>query len=654
MRKTRTTSFKSKFKNTQATILNPDEDDDDFITPPRDMIHRSSSSEQFSYSDLSLVENKDNTDNNKDFSDKNDQNVNQCQVHQENEFEFNDNEVDYTLDDDNIDFQKEESHVTHDYVSPGGSSYWIPVVSDNIKPKINSIFDSYTSALSMYYNYASLAGFDVRLGLFRTTESDITTQRHLLCNWEGKPTTAMDPQHNKIQRRKDTFRCECKEKIVFTLVHGTNKYNVVEFVEQHNHKLFGKDNMFLSRTKRKLDYTQEIFIYNLPKQNIGASRAHRLYSGLQGGSDIRGGFVSDFKNSTRNLNSYIGVRDAKFLVVKMLERKKNIPSFSFDFKVVEKKLNSISWADETAKYNYNAFGDVVSLDATFSMNKYDMVFVPFTGIDNHKKCVTFRVGLLSREDASSYSWLLRAFLKAFKKQPTLVLTDQDPALNKAVNEITSQLATTSAFRKRFHSIIWNSKLEPHDFEKEWKSCLNEFNISNNKWLQEMYGLRRRWVPAFFKDIPMSGLMRTTSLSEGQNWLFQNNTLTGFYLLMFMMTFEGVMERQRRNEVVNDFNIATTLPRFITYSPIEPHASKVYTRKNFYQVQKEISDFDNTCFQMSVTFNNGVDTIIVLEKQKNITTRQPSSPIVDDKLEEYHYDRLTKDTQYIIHYYFNTA
>lgn len=225
----------------------------------------------------------------------------------------------------------------------------------------------------MYYNYASLAGFDVRLGPFRTTESGITTQRHLLCNREGKPTSkvdTLDPQHNKIQRRKDSFRCECKSKIVFILVHGTNKYIVAEFVEQHNHKLFGKDNMFLSRTKRKLDYSQEMFIHNLSKQNIGASRAHRLYTGLQGGSDICGGLVSDFKNSTRNLNSYIGSRDAKFLVRKMLERKKSIPGFSFDFKVVEKKLNAIFWADETSKYNYNAFGDVVSLDATFSMNKY--------------------------------------------------------------------------------------------------------------------------------------------------------------------------------------------------------------------------------------------------------------------------------------------
>nr|KAJ0202828.1 hypothetical protein LSAT_V11C500245300 [Lactuca sativa] len=148
-----------------------------------------------------------------------------------------------------------------------------------------------------------------------------------------------------------------------------------------------------------------------------------------------------------------------------------------------------------------------------------------------------------------------AFLKAFKKQPTLVLTDQDPALNKYFqchhigfcmwhitkklpnkmnifynqNTITSQLATKSAFRKHFRSIIWNSKLEPHEFEMAWQSYLHDFNISNNKWMQEMYWLRRRWVPAFFKDIPMYGLMRTTSLFEGQNWSLQNNTLTGSYL-----------------------------------------------------------------------------------------------------------------------------
>ena len=64
-----------------------------------------------------------------------------------------------------------------------------------------------------------------------------------------------------------------------------------------------------------------------------------------------------------------------------------------------------------------------------------MVFVPITGIDNHKKCVTFGAGLLSKEDCDSYSWLVKAFLKTFTKPPTLMLSDQDPTLSKAIKEL---------------------------------------------------------------------------------------------------------------------------------------------------------------------------------------------------------------------------
>nr|KAJ0211123.1 hypothetical protein LSAT_V11C400172780 [Lactuca sativa] len=190
------------------------------------------------------------------------------------------------------------------------------------------------------------------------------------------------------------------------------------------------------------------------------------------------------------------------------------------------------------------------------MNKYDMVFVPFTGIDNHKKCVTFGAGLLSKEYGFSYERLLRAFLKAFRKQPKL--------------------------------------LEPHDFENVWHMMLEEFKIIDNNWMKTMYGLRRFWILAFFKDIPMSGLMRTTSLSESQNWSFQTTTLIDSYLIMFMMTFDSVMERQRHNQILNDFNTATTFPKFITRSPNEPNASKV---------QKEISRSKDNCFQKNVNSPN---------------------------------------------------
>nr|KAJ0198091.1 hypothetical protein LSAT_V11C700361960 [Lactuca sativa] len=510
------------------------------------------------------MENKDNVDNNNnEFSDNNDRNVKQLKVNQDfnlsteitkdliyfaisNHLVLNraENQLmddtissgdDHILDqheypndyvDDDEDFGNlniEQNHVTHDYVSPGGLSYWIPVVLDHIKAKIKSTGESYGAALSMYKNYASEVGFDVRLGTIRTTKYGIITQRHFLCNREGKLRTTKTRNIISFNEEKTHLGVNAKQKlflfyymVLINILLMILSYNIIMscLVRTTCFCLVQKGNLIILRRCLFITCQRKIWVQ---QEHIDCI------------SDSRVGLTFEV-NSMRNLNSYIGSKDAKFLVVKMLERKK-------------KKLNALFWADETVKYNYNAFGDVVSLDATFNMNI---------------------------EYGTSYSWLLRAFLKALKKQLTLVLTDQDPTLNKVVNEVfpmsphrfifliyffLSQYksdriidildniptATKSVFRKHFHSIIWNSKLERHDFDNAWQSCLDDFNISNNKWMKDMYGLRRRWVPLFFKDIPMSGLMRSTSLSEGQNWSFQNNTFTNSYLLMFMMKFKGVME-----------------------------------------------------------------------------------------------------------------
>ncbi|GJR38077.1 FAR1 DNA binding domain-containing protein [Tanacetum coccineum] len=87
--------------------------------------------------------------------------------------------------------------------------------------------------------------------------------------------------------------------------------------------------------------------------------------------------------------------------------------------------------DETMKCNYNAFGDVVSFDATFHTNKYGYKFDPFTGIDHHQKCVTFGAALLSDETIESFCWMLEAFLKDHKNHPPptapFAVKDQDGA-----------------------------------------------------------------------------------------------------------------------------------------------------------------------------------------------------------------------------------
>ncbi|GJU23695.1 FAR1-related sequence 5-like protein [Tanacetum coccineum] len=63
---------------------------------------------------------------------------------------------------------------------------------------------------------------------------------------------------------------------------------------------------------------------------------------------------------------------------------------------------------------------------------YKMVFVPFTAIDNHRKCVAVVAGLLKNKTTKSYIWLLKAFMKAFGKSHSIVVTDQDGAMRNAI------------------------------------------------------------------------------------------------------------------------------------------------------------------------------------------------------------------------------
>lgn len=63
-----------------------------------------------------------------------------------------------------------------------------------------------------------------------------------------------------------------------------------------------------------------------------------------------------------------------------------------------------------------------------------MVFVPFTGINHHNRCITFAAGLLSDESVGAYQWLLEQFKKAFGTDPQVVITDQDPSIKIVVPE----------------------------------------------------------------------------------------------------------------------------------------------------------------------------------------------------------------------------
>ncbi|GJR64988.1 FAR1-related sequence 5-like protein [Tanacetum coccineum] len=291
--------------------------------------------------------------------------------------------------------------------------------------------------------YAEIGGFEVKKSGQKKTKSGLVKSKYVMCNREGVPKeiniNTLDPENSDKQVRNTRQRitgCKARIKVDLNTIFG--KYEITKFVSKHNHQMIPKHYKHLTKKQRKMTQTEKMFVVKASTMRLGATRAHNLYSKMKGGEQYVHGTSDDFKNHIMDVNAFIGESDAQMLITKMENRKKFVPNFTFQYKVENSELVAMFWADKVDKCNYKEFGDIISFDATFRTNKYDMVFVPFTGIDNHRKCVTVGSGLLLREDTKAYTWLLRSFMTAHEKQPTMIVTDQDGAMKLAIEEVLTE------------------------------------------------------------------------------------------------------------------------------------------------------------------------------------------------------------------------
>ncbi|XP_022019519.1 protein FAR1-RELATED SEQUENCE 5-like [Helianthus annuus] len=318
-----------------------------------------------------------------------------------------------------------------------------------------------------------------------------------------------------------------------------------------------------------------------------------------GGFEEVGATAVDRKNFKRDLNCFIGEYDAEMIVQRLTNKKEYLWDFSFEYTVDSNGcLTGLFWADEVSKQNYLAFDDVISFDVTFKTNKYKMVFVPFTGIDNDFHNVNLGAGLIAKETTESYVWLLTCFLNAFGRQPKVVVTDQDAAMKAAIetvftdsrhrlcmwhimkkveDKVGSTLCNDDTFKQCVCNIVRTDAIEPETFQKEWQEIIHDFGLLQNIWLETMFDLRSMWILAFYRDEHMSGLMRTTS-----------RVFTHFHM---------TIEAQRYSHQKNDHDTSNTEPDFWIDSLLERHVAKLYTRAIFFNVQGEILASFDKCFSI---------------------------------------------------------
>ncbi|KAK1431648.1 hypothetical protein QVD17_08161 [Tagetes erecta] len=238
--------------------------------------------------------------------------------------------------------------------------------------------------------------------------------------------------------------------------------------------------------------------------------------------------------------------------------------------------------------------------------RYEMVFVPFTCIDNHNRNVTVGVALL------------------------VVVTDQDVAMKMAIKDvlprsrhrlcmwhiwdkITSKvganLCGTTDFKKRLGRIVWDDSIFPGEFERQWPIILSDFNLSEHEWLGDIYNIRHDWIPACYKDEKLSGLMRTTSRCKSENHFFKKFCNRKSNLVEFLSHFDSAIEVQRYDHRKNDHDTRYTDAQLWSTFHLERQAAQIYTRTIFLDQQLEIDYAINNCLAMSTS---KVDDFVLVE------------------------------------------
>lgn len=264
----------------------------------------------------------------------------------------------------------------------GSNTYkdeYIPVPLDHSKPYIGRKFGTLKEAEDFYRSYGAACGFDVRLGQIKKSSDGIIIIRYVYCNREGMKSSSSVADGLCLSKRKKKIctRVSCKARVIFRYC-GREGYVVDVFKEGHTHAFVSNNHTHFLKCNRYLDDVHQNFILNCAKANIGPMRSFRLFKEIVGSYNNVGCSGLEFKNFSRDLNAYVDGVDAQMLLDKFHNKREIFPDFTFDYSVNDSgKLTRLFWADSLSIKMFHSFGEAVSFDATYSTNKYGVMFFMF-------------------------------------------------------------------------------------------------------------------------------------------------------------------------------------------------------------------------------------------------------------------------------------
>ncbi|XP_062086206.1 protein FAR1-RELATED SEQUENCE 5-like [Humulus lupulus] len=230
-------------------------------------------------------------------------------------------------------------------------------------------------------------------------------------------------------------------------------------------------------------------------------------------------------------------------------------------------ITNIFWADGKMMADYFHFGDekIQRLFSQTKMQQWQKLYL----LNGQKQLIAYVFGIYTK----TLQNILVEFLNIFRE-----------------------------FTKDFSSCIYDYE-EKNEFFETWNNMLEKYDLSSNKWLQDMFDLKEKWALVYGRETFCAN-MTSTQQSESMNNVIKNYVSYKYDILSFFQHFQRLVEDRRHDELKADFKATQ---RALSLSlPIEilKHASIVYTPAVFRMFERELCK----AYDCAMNIQNEVGTV----------------------------------------------
>ncbi|XP_057418776.1 protein FAR-RED IMPAIRED RESPONSE 1-like [Lotus japonicus] len=471
-------------------------------------------------------------------------------------------------------------------------------------------FESLDAVKSFYRDYGVRKGFGFMVRNSRKGPDGKINYIILACSREGSYVSPIPTE----LKTNSTIKNNCPAKISAKLSKDDGRWYIYTVDLDHCHELSpGKARLFHARRnisppmKRTLETTDEA--------GVRVNKSFRsLVQGSGGYENLAFGEqdVHDFVGQQRRALGKEG--DGKALIAYFAQMQQKNSDFYYEIDLDDNfHVKNIFWADARSRAMCEYFGDVVSFDTTYLVNKYDMPLALFVGVNHHGQSILLGCGLLSVEDTDSFVWLFETWMRCmYGKAPQGIVTDQCMAMENAIHlvfpnarhrwclwhimkKIPEKFKGYGQYKemKNDMEVVVYDSLDEIEFDSTWNTFIDKYGLRDNEWLTNLYLERSRWVPCLVRKYFWAGIS-TTQRSESMNVFFDGYVNSKTSIQQFVLQYGNAIRDMAEKECKADFQSFNTKVPCATNSDIERQFQQQYTHKKFNEVQAEFRGKMNCC------------------------------------------------------------